>query len=489
MFVGREKELQELTDRLSNRKFESVLLYGRRRIGKTELIRQAAEQFNGTFLYFECKKSLFSDNIDGLNELLKKVFGYNSAFQSFRDVMKFIMEKSMQISILFVLDELPFLLKENDEIIYDIRELIDEYREATACKLIFSGSNSAIMKSLRGGDSEVKSLFTGLIELKPFDYFDAAKFYPNYRDEDKILMYSVLGGAAFYNSLIDVSLSPMENIKRLLLLPNSILQLEAEYTISSETNNTPMLNSLIDVIGCGITKYSEITDKLTLKKNGAVNIDYLLKKLVDMEIIEKRVPINDSGNRKKHSYCFADNLMHFYFRYIFRNKNMNSILDPEVFYAEFVKEDFEARYIPQKFEEISREYLVRASREEFITPDIDEIGTYSFDKQKKRAYRELSVVTRDRTGYISYKCKYSDSPVDTADVIEEENQIQDNGLDFYRLGFISRSGFDPEIPKEKYNLVSLSELYSEKHSKESLEEAYDCFQNQYTLSGFFEKNF
>ena len=486
MFVGREKELQELTDRLSNRKFESVLLYGRRRIGKTELIRRAAEEFSGTFLYYECKRSLFSDNIVGLNELLKKAFGYNSTFQSFREIMKFIMEKSMQTSILFVLDELPFLMKENAEIISDIRELIDEYREATACKLIFSGSNAAIMKSLIGGDSEVKSRFTGLIELKPFDYFDAAKFYPNYRDEDKILMYSVFGGAAFYNSLIDASLSPLENIKRLLLLPNSILQLEAEYTISSETNNTPMLNSLIDVISCGITKYSEITDKLTLKKNGAVNIDYLLKKLVDIEIIEKRVPINDSGNRKKHSYCFADNLMHFYFRYIFRNKNMNSILDPEVFYAEFVKEDFEARYIPQKFEEISREYLVRAGREEFITPDIDEIGTYSFDNQKKRAYRELSVVTRDRNGYISYKCKYSDSPVDTADVIEEENQILDNGIDFYRLGFISRSGFDREVSKEKYNLISLSEFYSENHYETSTEEEYDCFQNQFTLTGFFK---
>ena len=83
MFIGREKELQELTDKLSGRKFEAVLLYGRRRIGKTELIRRAAERFNGKFLYYECKKSLFSDNIVGLNELLKKAFGYNSAFQSF----------------------------------------------------------------------------------------------------------------------------------------------------------------------------------------------------------------------------------------------------------------------------------------------------------------------------------------------------------------------------------------------------------------------
>ena len=77
MFVGRETELQELTGKLTDRKFEAILLYGKRRVGKTELIRHAAESFDGMFLYYECKRSLFSDNLDGLNEYLKKIFGYD----------------------------------------------------------------------------------------------------------------------------------------------------------------------------------------------------------------------------------------------------------------------------------------------------------------------------------------------------------------------------------------------------------------------------
>ncbi len=486
MFVGRETELQELTGKLTDRKFEAILLYGKRRVGKTELIRHAAESFDGMFLYYECKRSLFSDNLDGLNEYLKKIFGYDCSFQSFRDIVQFVLEQSGRTPILFVLDELPFLITENKRVISDIRHLIDEYRGKTTCKLVFMGSDTNIMKSLIEENSDTKNSFTGIIELKPFDYYDAAKFYPDYRDEDKILMYSVFGGVAYYNSLIDQSLTPMENIKKLLLMPNSILQLEIEHTISSETNKTPMLNSLIEIICSGITKYTEITSKLAAKNRSPVNIDYLLKKLVDMGIIEKRVPINDSGNRKKHSYCFSDNLMLFYYHYIFRN--INSITNVEDFYTEYVKEDLETRYIPMKFEEISREYLIRASRKEILTPSIDEIGTYSFDDRKKGVHREFHTVSRDRNGYTLYKCIYSDKPVSKYDIREEEIQIQDCGTDFYQFGFISRSGFVPEISKEKFRLISLPDFYSEKlaDTNSKTEDGYDCFWDQYTLIGFFE---
>ena len=486
MFVGREPELQELTGKLTDRKFEAILLYGKRRVGKTELIRRAAESFDGMFLYYECKRSLFSDNLGGLNEYLKKMFGYGCSFQSFRDMIQFVLEQSRRTLILFILDELPFLITENKRVISDIRNLIDEYRGKTTCKLVFMGSDTNIMKSLIEENSDTKNSFTGIIELKPFDYYDAAKFYPDYRDEDKILMYSVFGGVAYYNSLIDPSLTPLENIKKLLLMPNSILQLEIEHTISSETNKTPMLNSLIEIICSGSTKYSEITGRLTAKNKKPVNIDYLLKKLVDMGIIEKRVPINDRGNRKKHSYCFSDNLIHFYYHYIFRN--INSFMETEDYYNEFVKKDLEARYLPLKFEEISREYLIRAGRKEIITPIINEVGIYLYDDRKKGVHREFHAVSGDRNGYTAYKCIYSDKPVSLPEIREEESQIQDCGINFYRLGYISRSGFVPEISKEKYSLITLPEFYSAKlaDTNYEAEDRYDCFQDQYTLTGFFK---
>ena len=484
MFVGRETELQELTGKLTDRKFEAILLYGKRRVGKTELIRRAAENFDGIFLYYECKKSLPSDNLDGLNELLKNTFGHNRSFQNFREALQFVLEQSRQRPILFALDELQFLTAENNCAVSDLLDLIDEYREKAACKLILSGSDTGIIKSLTESNCETNSRFTGIIELKPFDYFDAAKFYPKYRYEDKVLMYAVFGGTAFNNSLIDPSLSPMENIKKLLLLPDSILQLEAEHTISSATNTIPMLNSLLDVIVNGKAKYSEITNKLTAKKNGSVNVDYLLKKLVELGIIEKKAPINDSGNRKKVSYCFADNLMHFYYRYIFRYKSMNSMMDTEDFYTRYVKEDFEIRYLPSIFETISIEYLIRAGRKGLITPAINEIGTYSLDDRKNKMSQEFPVVTRDQDGYILYLCNYSYNPVGLADLRDAETLLQDCGLNFYHYGFISRSGFLPKIPKEKYKLISLPELYSDELNDVRPEEEYDCFQDQYILNSF-----
>ena len=72
MFIGRKKELTELKEKINNNRFEAILLYGRRRIGKTELIKEAAKSFDGIYIYYECKRGLLIDNINGLNDEINR---------------------------------------------------------------------------------------------------------------------------------------------------------------------------------------------------------------------------------------------------------------------------------------------------------------------------------------------------------------------------------------------------------------------------------
>lgn len=459
MFIGRHKELNELTEKLNNDKFESILLYGRRRIGKTELIKEAAKSFDGTFIYYECKRSLLGDNIEAFNVTLRMTLKIKFTFETMKDALNFVFEYSKNHKVLLVIDEFPFLWDTLPVIVSDIRDLIDEYKTKTSMKLILSGSYVDVMKSLNDGHSETYGRFTGIIALKSFDYFDASQFYPNYSDEDKILMYSVFGGIAFFNSLIDNTKSAVENIKRLLIEPNSILQLEIEYTIAAETSKIPAVNSVVELVGKGIKKYTDIVNNLNSKNKGRISPDYLIKKLIDLEIIEKVVPINDKNNKKKIFYRFCDNLMEFYYRYIYRYKNMNAILTVDDFYLEIVDKDLKENYLPKKFESISNEFLMRANKEHKINPLIYEIGTYSFDDAKKKINRQFDVVTLDKLGYISYECKYIDKPIGASVINEEEYQSKTSGLKFYKLGFISKKGFTDDVDNKIYNLFSLSDFY------------------------------
>lgn len=459
MFIGRDNELKGLSEKLNNDRFESILIYGRRRIGKTELIKEAIKNFNCVSIYFECKLSLLNENLIDFNNEVNRVLNCDFRFDSFKKILKFLFDYSRKEKIVLVIDEFPYLLQSKALIISDIRDLIDEYCMNSKMKIILSGSLVQVMKNLNDSSSETYGRFTSIIPLTAFDYFDSSKFYDNYSDEEKIMMYSVFGGVAFFNSLIDSSLTALDNIKKLILNKNSILQLEVENMVISEVSKISLANSVVNIIGEGNTKYSDIVNRLTSNKSEKVNPDYILKKLIDLEIIEKVYPINEKNNKKRTFYRFKDNLMEFYYRYIYRYKNANSYLTVDDFYDEFVKEDLLSKYLPLKFENISKEFLIRANQKHKISPLFYDIGTYFFNDSKLKINRQFDLVTEDKNGYIAYECKFKDKPLSKKTINEEEYQIISSGLNVYKLGFISKSGFDKNIDQDRYNLFSLDDFY------------------------------
>ena len=454
MFIGREKELEELTEKINNDCFESILIYGRRRIGKTELIKEAIKSANSKVIYYECKRALFDDNLKDFNKVVNSALNAEFSFDSFRKILKYIFELSKEQKLILIIDEFPFLIEENKTIVSDLRDFIDEYNSISKMKIILSGSLVEVMKSLNDGASETYGRFTSIIPLEPFDYLGASKFYSNYKDEEKIFMYSIFGGVPFFNKLIDSEKTPLENLKCLLLEKNSILKLEVENTIMSEINKISLANSVLNIFSEGSTKYSHVVKKITINKNAKINPDYIFKKLINLEIIEKVAPINDANNKKRTFYRFKDNLMEFYCY-----KNANSYLSVDDFYEEFVKEDLMNKYLPYKFESISKEFLIRANKVHKINPLFYDIGTYSCNDEKHKINRQFDLVTKDKNGYIYYECKYKNKPISRSVVREEEHQILNSGLNVYKLGFISKSEFDEGVEKDKYNLFTLDDFY------------------------------
>ena len=170
-------------------------------------------------------------------------------------------------------------------------------------------------------------------------------------------------------------------------------------------------------------------------------------------------PINSKGNRKRTFYSIGDNLLHFYYRYVFRHVAERNIMDAADFFDEFVKKDLAETYLPKKFEELAAEAIARLSRLHRITPPVHEIGTYWFDDARTKTNRQFDVVTKDRDGYTAYECKFTNQPVGKRTIAEEEAQIAGLDIDFYRLGFVSKRGFADDVDAGRHVLLTLEDLY------------------------------
>ena len=460
MFIGREKELKELSESLNKHSFQAVLVYGRRRVGKTELISQSLLDCSYRKLPFEFRKTTLAGNMNLFVPYVKEFFDEpNLSFDSFDSLFDYLLKKSLEEEYVLYLDEFSFLLNEDFSIESSLASAIDRYKSKSKIHLYISGSYVGLMERMIGKNAHSYGRFNHIISLKPFDYYDSAKFYPNYSFEDKIMLYSVFGGVPFFNSLIDTEKTALDNIFDLVVKIDSICEHELSETVIAETTKAPLLNELLLIILRGKCKYSDIYSEFASQGYGKP--DYLLEKLLDMEFISKTYPINAQGNKKKTKYEIKDNLVEFFYRYIFVARSRELRKEPDFYYEHFIKEDFLHEFIPHKFERISREFLLRMNFLGKIKPVFFQIGEYYCGNQKEHLNRQFDIVTEDERGYISYECKYTEAPIGNKVIYEEERQTANlPGISFYRLGFIAKNGFAEDADPSKYNLFTLSDFYA-----------------------------
>ena len=368
------------------------------------------------------------------------------------------MFKSVDNEYVLVLDEFSFLLSEDFSIESSLAAAIDKYKTKSHIHLIISGSYVGLMEKMISKGSHSYGRFNHIILLRPFNYYESSMFYPNYSSEDKIMLYSVFGGIPYFNSLIDTNKTALENIFDLVIKTDSICEYEINETVMAETTKIPVLNDLLLLIIKGKQKYSDILSDF--ESQGKGKPDYFIDKLIDMDFIEKKYSINEKNNKKKMRYYIKDNLIDFYYRYLFVAKNKELRRESEFYFNNFIKDNFLEHYIPHKFEEISKEFLLRMNILGKISPVFFDIGEYFYDNQKDGINRQLDIVTEDKKGFISYKCKYKNTPINTKDINEEEYQTSNlPNIEFYKLGFISKSGFDENINIDKYICFTLDDFY------------------------------
>lgn len=457
-FIGRTKEQEKLLAQLSSPIQNAALLYGRRRVGKSELILHTMRQASDArTIYYECRQTTTENNTKNLSEVIAEAFDMPPlAFSDIEAALRFVFDRATGEKIVLAIDEYPYLrdvMKGMDSI---LQVLLDEYRDRSHLSLILCGSYVEVMKSLLERDNPLYGRIDLKINLQPMDYYESAQFYPERSCEDKVRLFSVFGGIPYYNRLIDKNASVRENLIHLILEPDARLEDEVPSYLLSEISKIGNAHEIFSALADGHARYRDILSQSHVS-SGATLVN-VLNRLIGMQLVQRRSPINDPNNKKRTSYVICDGLSKFYYRYVFRYLSQRSVLDPEVYYDRYVNDDFETQFVPRAFEEVCRQYLVRQNRMGNSEPPFDLIGTYSYDDPVTRTNGEFGVVTKDPLGYSFYEAKFRTTPITQRMIEDEIEQVQRAGLTCHRYGFFSRSGFEAQAD-ESTALIGLEELY------------------------------
>ena len=435
MFIGREKELALLQQDYIGK---AAMVYGKRRVGKTTLIQKALKSSSYRTVYFECLKGTMQDNISGfVQELVRaKILPVPLNFGTLQDVFAYL--NALPEKIVVVIDEYPYLKAMNDSATVDsiFQNIIDN--RLVNIELILSGSHIGMMKDTLQEKNALYGRFAVTIKLNELNYLEAAKFYPDKPPYDKAAHYAVFGGLPFVNQALQPTATIRENIISTILNPMSAVYLYASQLLLSDYSVKINAERIFSVIGNGKKRYTEIEDKLDVKKTG--NLSKQIKSLIDLEIIARNSPINKIGDNKKSTFEINDNLQRFYFTFIYKNASALQVLGAEAFYDEYIAPAL-TDFISRRFKGICRDYFslqVRSGK----MKGVRNIGSYYYDDPAHRKNGEFDVALEFADGYEIYEAKYYAQPMTLDEIHREVQQVEAiKELTVKQIGFIAINGF------------------------------------------------
>lgn len=458
MFIGRTKELEKLSELYASSGLEYALIYGRRRIGKSEIIKESLKKCGSRAILYICKQTSERNNVESLSEIIAETFDMPTPyFKSMEETLEYLYKRSLKEEMIVILDEYPFLRKNIDGLDSILQSLYERYHDSSKLKLILCGSYIDVMKSLLDESNPLYGRISLVLHIKEQDYYESSLYYPSYSLEDKVLLYSVFGGVPFYNAKINERKSALNNILDLIVDESAPLEGEISIFLKNEIGKIEWANTVLETIARGKKKYADILDASHISSSPTLSTT--LESLMKMEIIEKEAPINDESNKKKAKYRIKDNLTLFYYTYIYPNLSTRSILTPKDFFKRIVEEDFESRFVPRAFETILRQYLIRQNMEGKMDPPILKIGRYYYDDPINKRNGEFDVVTFDELGYSFYEAKYQKDKLSRGEIEKEIKQVNETGLKCHRYGFLAKAGFAEKISSPEIFYITLEDLY------------------------------
>ena len=456
MFIARENEINDLENRYRTGNFEFAIIYGRRRVGKTRLIEEFSKDKD--CIFFSAMKD--SSRKESLFQLSKCISGSDDddfpVFPTFQSAFHRIAELAKSRRIVFVIDEFPYLEDEDGYFSSLLQNTIDREFKETQLFLIISGSAVSFMEeNILGYNNPLYGRCTLILKLQNLDYYDTARWFPQYSSYEKAIIYGITGGIPYYIEQFSPKLNLKDNLRINFFSSNSILFNEVDNLLKEELREPGTYKEIISAIANGKTKYTEIADACEIK-SGALS--KYLKTLMQLKIISKKMPIG--GDEKKAIYYVSD----FYFRFwfFFVPRNYSAILSRRI------QQAFDVAvwrlindYMGAVFETIAREFL--EYREPALPLLPSEAGSWWGGNPKTRKECEIDIVIRSAIddSVIIGSCIFRNTVIgiDELKLMEEyADAMGTRGKRYYY--FFSLAGFSESMKAAKSDTIRLIDIDS-----------------------------
>ncbi|MCQ4334242.1 ATP-binding protein [Natronomonas sp. F2-12] len=400
-FYDREDELDTLTAAVESSGSDFVVVYGRRRVGKTELLKEfCADRPHIYFLAAQeaghRQREKFLEQVaDYFDERVPRIDSWDEAFE-------YLGENLQREDLVVVIDEFPYLVEENDSLPSYMQAFVDQALDGTDSMLVLCGSSVSTMESeILGHESPLYGRRTAQLDVTPFS-FQQAREVISYDITDAVRSYAVTGGTPMYLTLFDYDQSLAANIRSHVLSPSAVLYNEPEFLLRTELRNPARYMSILEAVALGHTTPNEIS--------GATGIDSgplskYLQTLRRLRLIERDVPVTASGKKSKRSrYRVADEFLRFWFRYV--EPHRSSIEEaPEIVYDGTIEPDLPT-HVATTFEDVCQEAVWEGIRRGAFEP-YSEVGRWWYGEE------EIDIVglapNDDRV--LLAECKWTTDPV------------------------------------------------------------------------------
>lgn len=464
---GRENEFADIEKLYNSDKFEFLVLYGRRRVGKTTLLTEFAKKHN--CMYFLSQEKNTTLNLKEFSVLVKDYFkmDYTPSVQDWAEMIGLLSDRiDIQLNqnpnqkVCIIIDEFPFIAKDYPAIKSILQHTIDHKWQNKNIMLILCGSSVSFMvNEVLGYSSPLYGRRTANMELKPLNYLEASKFFPNFSNVDKVTAYLILGGIPYYLQTFNDRQSIKENLVNNIFSDVSLLKEEPTLLLKQEFREPTIYNSIIEAIATGSSKFNDISQKINEETSKCVSY---MKNLQEIRVITKQIPYGENANSKKSIYSISDFFFRFWYKYIFANQTTLSLLGAKN-YTDLIYNDISS-VLGNSFEEVCTQYLTLLARQNKLPFIPNGFGKWWGNNPLKKKQDDIDILgIKDNKG-IFCECKFKNELFDLKefnDLISASNIFTEISDKYYYI-FV-KSGFTQAVYDEskKYNahLLTIDDLF------------------------------
>ena len=396
-FVNRKKELEFLERKYREENPNLIVLYGKRRVGKTELIKNFIQKKKGTYILStrDSIKENIKETKQKFFELTGKEYFLKLETNSYYDLFKYLAEEIKEAKQIIVIDEYSYLIELDRGIVSVFQKIWDEILADTKITLILCGSSIRMMETeVLEYKSPLYGRRTGEWKVEPLKFRDTRHFFKNYNTKNLMKIWSVCGGTPYYLSKMNPELSVEENIKKNILTKGEVLYNEPRVLLKEEFREPRTYTLILKYLSLGYSRPGELCTATGIEKG---NLSKYLSVLEETHIVKYVLPL---GQRKRGIYTIDDRFFNFWFRFVYPNLS-----------------DLEIGLIDEVFSRITKEIdaYYGLSFENLILEKIQhkEIAQLQFNEVRRWWHKdkEIDIVAINETAneILFCECKWKDN--------------------------------------------------------------------------------